>query len=258
MEARFFWSSSAFSPSLTSGSASMESSPAHVASSRNSVTDLSLHGRSHDGGPRSSVEMPGGQDLAPSSSRNKSKNRNRIPSRCRECLPVEGVNVGGAPETPSKLSMRKSLGFMQLRRRLSGAGNGDGQVGPDGSRVEGSLGQPRHASYGAASYKSGDFKADVFRDRENLSLTSNPSNDVRGWKKSLSIIKAKAQQDALDVEKPQSQDVGKAFMQSIKRISIIWRHTRGRACLDCLFKFGGAQAVSIVVHTNSCHYNCKS
>ena len=225
----FFRSSSAFSPSLASGSASVESSPAHAASSRNSATDLSLRGRSHDGGPRSSVEIPGGRDLAPSSSRNESKNRNRTPSRRRECLPVEGVNMGGAPETPSKLSKRKSLGFMQLKRRLSGVGNGDGQIGLDGLRVDGSPGQPRHASYGAAWCKSGDFKADVFRDRENFDLTGNPPNDVRGRKKSLSFIKAKAQQDGPDVEKPQSQDVGKAFTRSIKRISIIGRHTRQKS-----------------------------
>ena len=173
--------------------------------------------------------MPGGRDLAPScASRNGSTNRNRTPSRHRG-LPVDGVNVGDAPETPSKLSKRKSLGFMQLRRTPSGVGNGDGRVGSEGLMAEGSSGQPRHASYGAASYKSGDFKTDVFRDRENLDLNGVPPSDVRGRKKSLSIFKAKARRDAPDVEKPQSQDVGKAFTRSIKRISIIGRHTRQRS-----------------------------
>ncbi|KAF8731059.1 hypothetical protein AX14_005263 [Amanita brunnescens Koide BX004] len=222
----FFRASGAFSPSAASASASVKSSPAHVSTS-NSTTDLSLRGCSHDGGARPSVEKRfGGRDSAPSSSRNESRNRNRTPSRRREPLAAEGASGSGrgTPETPAKLSKRKSLGFMQLRRTLSGVRNGDAQVGPDG--FLGQPGQPRHASYGAVSRKSGELNPDVFWDRENL---DQAPNDSRGRKKSLSIIKGKMRQGPSDAEKPPPQDVGKAFTRRIKRISIIGRHTRQKS-----------------------------
>ncbi|KAF8334358.1 hypothetical protein F5887DRAFT_991430 [Amanita rubescens] len=178
------------------------------------------------GTPRASVELErektGGGG---SSSRTGSKTgHTRTPSRSRTPFSVggEGVNVNGVPETPSKLIKRRSLGFV-VRKTLTGLGNGHGDGGLgglDGLRVEGGGGQPRHASYGAVSATAtkGQFKAE-----------GTPSEEVRGRK---TLVKGrKKRPDSVDADKAptQSQDAGKSFIRSVRRISIVGRHKRQKS-----------------------------
>ncbi|KAF8627957.1 hypothetical protein AX15_004168 [Amanita polypyramis BW_CC] len=214
-----------------------------------SATDLSSRGRSHDRSAGASVEVDRGksQSRKPSSSRNRV--RNRTPSRCRDAqarapglVPshtrlMESGKEKDVMDTPSKLLKRKSLGFVQLRRTLSGLGNGNGdtQDGMDGLKAENAgngvvaAGQPRHVSYGDMPHKSIRSKGDVFQDWENTDLTSipPPSLDIRGRKKSLSVTGGKMWQDLSDVEKP--QDAGKSFIRSVRKMSIVGRHKRERS-----------------------------
>jgi hypothetical protein len=86
--------------------------------------------------------------------------------------------VGGL----QKLRQRRSLGFVQLRRALSG-----GWVG---------WVQSPRITKTRILWSGKEWRFRNRRNREYLDLTDNTPNDVRGRKKSLSIIKAKARQDA--------------------------------------------------------------
>ena len=247
----FFRASDAFQSSDSAPLESPPPPPTRVAAASNksaSNSNLPLRGQSRGRAPRASMELERDNTVAGGSSRTGSKGgHTRTPSRSRTpfSVPGESVNVNGAPETPSKLLKRRSLGFV-VRRTLTGLGNGHGDGGQhgglDGLRVESRSppvggGQPRHASYGAVSTtKSGaasgqQFKAEeVFQDRRNLDFEAPSEEGVRGRKKTL--VKGRKQRpDSVDVDKvqPQPQDAGRSFIRSVRRISIVGRHKRQKS-----------------------------
>ncbi|KAK2463307.1 hypothetical protein APHAL10511_004962 [Amanita phalloides] len=189
--------------------------------------DLNHRGRSAD----PSV-VPGASSNRPKSGTG-TGNRTRTPSRSR----APDIFLGAeGPDTPSKLLKRKSLGFVQLRRTLSGFSGptpaGEELPGMPRTPIPGTPG--RHASYGGVvSYKTNGGqlnKSDVFLDREPTSSPPPPLvnklNKNRSRRQSLSVpmtaIKAK-------VDAPE-QDVGKSLMRSVRRVSLVGgRHRREKS-----------------------------
>ncbi|KIL63035.1 hypothetical protein M378DRAFT_198963 [Amanita muscaria Koide BX008] len=191
-----------------------------------STTDLGLGSflPSNLGFVRTDRSQPEGRARRPSES---ARDRKRTPSQSRT---REGEEAS-EKDTPSKLLKRKSLGFVQLRRTIASLG-GNGGDASDSSKGSSSAaaGQPRHVSYGDVSQKSGNGRADVFQDRQNLDMPPPPHvtpDGARDRKKSL--LKIKSKQDVTDGEKDDKKDAGKGFIRSVRRISIVGRHRREKS-----------------------------